>query len=225
MKLNEFKAAVAKLEAPDGDDPEVLVEVFDGEGENHLAALRTLDFESRCSDDDALFLGGDISTDQAEVEREEDAVDETVEAESSEEEKTPAHVDTYIWNRIAAIDKSVSAYAQWMLMHFRLPAAKKMDWDKFIADRKLFCTYQGKRYRVTGASRFGDVWLAEDHTRDCGYDHRVAVDECSEWAPDVNPVSAAQPSPEPEPTKEEAEAFVKDHVVFIEVSDRKEKKR
>lgn len=47
---------------------------------------------------------------------------------------------------------------------------------------KLFCQYKGKRYRCTGASRMGDVWLAEDFSRDSGYDLRVNVGECSDWS-------------------------------------------
>ena len=47
---------------------------------------------------------------------------------------------------------------------------------------KLFCTHSGTRYRCTGASRMGDVWLAKDVKRDTGYDLRVDVTECSDWA-------------------------------------------
>lgn len=74
-------------------------------------------------------------------------------------------------------------YARWMFLHFRLPAVLQIDFRPFIKDHKLFCTYQGKRYRVTGASRLGDVWLAADFKQDTGYDHRVDLEECSNWGP------------------------------------------
>ena len=71
-------------------------------------------------------------------------------------------------------------YARWVFMQFRLPATLRLAFDPFIP--KLFCTWKGKRYRVTGASRLGDVWLAKNFNKDVGYDYRVNVDECSEWS-------------------------------------------
>lgn len=87
------------------------------------------------------------------------------------------HVDTFI------DDYKQDAYARWMLMHFRLPADQKVAFAPFIRDRKLFCTYEGKRFRVTGASTMGDIWLVRDFTRDVGYDLRVLVVDCKDWGP------------------------------------------
>ena len=88
------------------------------------------------------------------------------------------HVDEFIWHGYGA-----NSYARWFLMLHRLPAANKFDWDEMIKPFKLFATWKGQRYRVTGASRLGDVWLARDFNRDTGYDHRVSVDELSEFSP------------------------------------------
>jgi hypothetical protein len=63
------------------------------------------------------------------------------------------------------------------LLHCRLNSKKQMELFK------LFCTYKDERYRVTGASRMGDIWLAKDFNRDVGYDLRVDLDECSGWTP------------------------------------------
>lgn len=73
-------------------------------------------------------------------------------------------------------------YARWFFFLARLPAHMRCDFAKWIDPFKLFCTWRGVRYRVTGASRMGDVWLAADHERDCGYDERVALDECTDWS-------------------------------------------
>ena len=73
-------------------------------------------------------------------------------------------------------------YARWVFNHFRLPAALQMDFAEFMEGHKLFCTWHGARYRVTGASRMGDVWLAVSHSRFQGYDHRVDVADCSAWS-------------------------------------------
>lgn len=51
-----------------------------------------------------------------------------------------------------------------------------------MEDYKLFCMYKGERYRCTGASRMGDVWLHSDFSQDTGYEHRVDVEECSDWS-------------------------------------------
>lgn len=73
-------------------------------------------------------------------------------------------------------------YAAWCLMLFRLPAVMRIAFHEWISEYNLFCTYNSVRYRVTGASRLGDVWLAEDFTREDGYDHRVDLDLCSDWS-------------------------------------------
>lgn len=66
------------------------------------------------------------------------------------------------------------------LEHFRRPA---VDQDRvWLAAHPLFCTFEGKRWRVTGASRMGDVWLAEDFKREYGYDRRVDVAKCEAWS-------------------------------------------
>jgi hypothetical protein len=78
-------------------------------------------------------------------------------------------------------DPTSDAYAAWVLHHFRLPAMLSIRFARFMAAHPLFCTYEGKPWRVTGASRLGDVWLVADPIRDAGYDRRARVGLCSEW--------------------------------------------
>ena len=73
-------------------------------------------------------------------------------------------------------------YAKFVLDYKRMPAWKHGAYAKYMEPFKLFCTYQGTRYRCTGASRMGDVWLASDFNRESGYDHRVDVEHCSQWS-------------------------------------------
>lgn len=82
------------------------------------------------------------------------------------------HVDEYI------DDIDTDEYASFFLFLHRLPALLQSKFAKRIAELKLFCTYKGKRYRVTGASRLGDIWLSVEHERAVGYDRRVDIDEC-----------------------------------------------
>jgi hypothetical protein len=97
--------------------------------------------------------------------------------EREEKKLTGMHVDDFIDHH------GKDAYARWVLMHFRLPAHGAA-FEKFMAGNRLFCTHQGTRYRVTGASRMGDIFLAKDFARDHGYDARVGVDACSAWGPE-----------------------------------------
>lgn len=78
-------------------------------------------------------------------------------------------------------DKSL-AYAQFFFLLHRLPAMMKFSMSDQIKPFKLFCDYQGTRYRVTGASRLGDVWLQSNFDRDSGYDYRVLLKDCSNWS-------------------------------------------
>lgn len=89
---------------------------------------------------------------------------------------TLAHIDDFI------DDYKQDAYARWMFMHFRLPADQQQAFAPFIKNRKLFCTYRNERFRVTGASRLGDVWLTRNYNKDTGYELRVIVTECSAWS-------------------------------------------
>jgi hypothetical protein len=89
------------------------------------------------------------------------------------------HVDDFV---SFPPDDEAGCYAAFCFLLFRLPAVMKIAFGKQIEQYKLFCTYQGNRYRVTGASRLGDVWLSKDFERDAGYDLRVCLEECTEWS-------------------------------------------
>lgn len=84
----------------------------------------------------------------------------------------PRHVDDFI------DDPKSDPYASAWFESFRRPAYEKI---KYLDSRKLFATYQGVRYRVTGCSRMGDVWLHANPNEESTYQHRVDVDECSDW--------------------------------------------
>jgi hypothetical protein len=49
---------------------------------------------------------------------------------------------------------------------------------------KLFATHQGKRVRVTMASRFGDVGITRDMQADCGYETRARVSALTDFSED-----------------------------------------
>jgi len=86
------------------------------------------------------------------------------------------HVDDYI------DDYRGDKYSRFVLMLFRLSASLQVAFQEFTKQFKLYCTYAGTRYRCTGASRLGPVWLRKDLELDYGYDLSVDVAECSDWS-------------------------------------------
>lgn len=91
------------------------------------------------------------------------------------------HVDDFIDNFKAPESET---YARFVLNLFRLPASLRIDFAEQIKGIELYCTYTGdlERYRVTGASTMGDVWLRANFTQYDGYDKRVEVDYCINWS-------------------------------------------
>lgn len=87
------------------------------------------------------------------------------------------HVDTFI-DSYRSDD-----YASFVLDYMRRPAINIARFKPWMKDHKLFCTYDGKRWRVTAASQMGDLFLASDFEREWGYDLRADVDKCSAWGP------------------------------------------
>lgn len=73
-------------------------------------------------------------------------------------------------------------YVRWFFFLKRLPAVQQAEFHEWISRYRLYCDYEGKRYRVTGCSRLGDVWLSSDFKIESGYDLRVEVERCSKWS-------------------------------------------
>ena len=94
---------------------------------------------------------------------------------------TMTHIDDWM-DRCRHIEDEGEAFALFMFEYFRMPAWKQIALRDIYKPFKLFCIYEDREYRVTGASRMGDVWLARDFERDTGYDLRVDVAKCSKWS-------------------------------------------
>ncbi len=91
------------------------------------------------------------------------------------------HIDDWLESAVCKKDHG-TRYAAFVLHHRRLSASAQIAFGDFLGDLPLYCDYNGERFRCTGASRLGDVWLLADHTRTHGYDHRVDVSSCSNWS-------------------------------------------
>jgi hypothetical protein len=97
------------------------------------------------------------------------------------------HVDTWLdYPAPTALHDPDEAYARWWLEHARMPAWKRSVYDPIMAKHMLFAWHNGELYRVTGASRFGDIWLAKDLDRKNGYDLRVLPKEITSWSQYAN---------------------------------------
>lgn len=80
------------------------------------------------------------------------------------------HCDDYI------LDARQPMCLRWWLYNHRIPAVDKMLCEQNGVNPKLFADYNGKTVRVTMASRFGDLGISYDMTREMGYEERsIAV--------------------------------------------------
>lgn len=91
----------------------------------------------------------------------------------------PLHV--YNWLDLPTINDAERDAKEW-LDKFTRPAYDKYNQkiDAWLARHKLTVEWRGQRYECTGASRMGDVWLKNDGSTKF-YDHRVNVEELSNW--------------------------------------------
>lgn len=89
----------------------------------------------------------------------------------------PDHVDHFIYRCYQK-----DCYARFVLAFYRQSAAIKLDSWPFMREFELYCTYGSIRFRVTGASAMGDVWLSHDFASTDGYDLRVSWKNCSAWS-------------------------------------------
>jgi hypothetical protein len=99
----------------------------------------------------------------------------------------PTHI--YDWLDQPADDDAERDAKEW-LNQFCKPAYDKykQGTDKWLSRYRLTVEWRGQRYICTGASRMGDVWLKNEGSSNF-YDHRVNVDNLSNWKRIVLPVS------------------------------------
>lgn len=115
---------------------------------------------------------------------------------------TPAPLHVYDWLALPPVDENERLAKEW-LDRFTRPAYDKLTLgiNEWLSKRKLTVEWRGQRYVCTGASRLGDVWLRGEGSI-CYYDHRVAVNELSNWAREDAPGTVEAPpagvAPEPE---------------------------
>jgi hypothetical protein len=90
----------------------------------------------------------------------------------------------YDWLAESSLNDAEYDAKKW-LDQFTRPAIRKD--DEWLARYTVFCDWRGKSYICSGASRLGDVWLKSKDSENF-YDHRVDVDECSNWKRVTNPI-------------------------------------
>jgi hypothetical protein len=78
-------------------------------------------------------------------------------------------------------DWTVLTVVKTWLNIFLTPAFMQKECTDWLASQVITVEYEGVRYRLVGCSTMGDVWLAADLNKECGYDKRVMVDDLSNW--------------------------------------------
>lgn len=92
------------------------------------------------------------------------------------------HIDDWLDTPTFPSEDNGEIYAKFVLDYKRLPAWKQNAYAEWMSQFNLYCTYEGKRYKCSGASRLGDVWLTADFTKELGYDLRVDVMGITAWS-------------------------------------------
>lgn len=92
-----------------------------------------------------------------------------------EDIKPYTHIDDFL-ERMTYAQNQGLAYAHFMFSYFRLSAVYKNMYHPWMQQFKLFVDHEGITYRVTGASRLGDIWLTTDFDQSSGYEKRVGLD-------------------------------------------------
>lgn len=83
-------------------------------------------------------------------------------------------------------EKAYLNYVHFIFEHFRQPAVIKVARAEYMKYFGLFVTHEERRYKVTGASRFGVIYLATDLDREngSGYDLSVPLNfaKLTQWS-------------------------------------------
>ncbi len=95
----------------------------------------------------------------------------------------------YDWLDEPAINDAEASAKEW-LNEFCKPAHKKN--EAWLETRKVTAMWKGKRWHVSGASCMGDVWLRGPKSYNF-YDHRIDLEELSEWQCVILPVDPYPP--------------------------------
>jgi hypothetical protein len=71
----------------------------------------------------------------------------------------------------------------WLFFEYHTKSAmfKSRNRD-LLGDLKILCEFEDSQYRITGASRLGDIYLASNLERTVGYDLRVPLDRCKKFS-------------------------------------------
>lgn len=93
------------------------------------------------------------------------------------------HIDDWIEKKIYGNCTDKEQYALAFFFLKGMDAVSSGVIKPIMKDHKLFCDYQNKRYRVTGYSIMGDIWLHTNFETDHGYTDKVNIAFCSNWSP------------------------------------------
>lgn len=95
----------------------------------------------------------------------------------SSKKAEPRHCDTYIH------DRSYPLCLRWWLFVNRVPAVDKLLCDEKGVTTSLYANFEGERWKVNMASRFGDVGLTKRFDTDMGYEKRgVYIEQLSNFS-------------------------------------------
>ena len=98
-------------------------------------------------------------------------------------------VHIYDWLSYPEMLTTKAELKVWEFLSWKtLPASESSELTPKYLGLKVYCKCAGIEYRITGASRFGDIWLKDNSPEleidldPNGYDKRVFIDSCYEFS-------------------------------------------
>jgi hypothetical protein len=89
---------------------------------------------------------------------------------------------THIYEWLDDNEENKEVEKLWKYLDFRTRSVSWQYDNKNLEPKySCICDYKGKEYKITGASRLGDVWLHNDLRAEHGYVARVDIDDCSNF--------------------------------------------
>jgi hypothetical protein len=94
------------------------------------------------------------------------------------------HIEEWLEDRYITCPDDEKYARAFFTIKVAFNAAQSWNVSPIMEQHKLFCTYRSRRYRCTGCSTMGDIWLRKNFTTNIGYDLRVDINECSNFTED-----------------------------------------
>lgn len=132
-----------------------------------------------------------------------------VSVDEPEDKKTAWGVDEWLNSSTSdCVSDKTLAYVHFFFTLHRFRAVERLIHHPFTQQFKLFADFEGVTWRITGASRLGDIYLSANPKREVGYDRRVTLDfaKITNWRAELDGTETMATAPKPLARRKELQA-------------------